>query len=382
MSFTFSTTKSLVCAPDASKDIGQHCRALGINKVLIVTDPGLTDIGLHSGIISALESTLIPAVLFNKVQMDPPSSTINQAVDFAKSQDIDGVIGLGGGSSLDTAKLIAVLVGSSQTLDDIYGIDKITSNRLPLIQIPTTAGTGSEVTPISIVTTEDSQKLGIVSSVLLPDIALLDPVLTLGLPPHITAATGVDAMVHAIEAYTSVHKKNPYSDMLAKQALSLMTSAITDAVFDGGNLKARSDMMLGATLAGQAFANAPVAAVHALAYPLGGHYHIPHGLSNALVLPHVLRFNHIAAFERYAELYDTIAMPTSLSAEQKSEAFITYFENLLPKLGLPNKLREVNVPESDLEMLAADGMKQQRLLINNPREMTEQDILTVYQQAY
>lgn len=382
MSFTFSTTKSLICAPDASRHIGEHCHNLGIRNALIVTDPGLTDIGLHTEIVGALHAANVPTTLFNQVQMDPPASTIKRAVEYANSYDIDGVIGLGGGSSLDTAKLIAALVGSSQSLDDIYGIDNITSGRLPLIQIPTTAGTGSEVTPISIVTTEDSQKLGIVSNVLLPDIALLDPVLTRGLPPHITAATGVDAMVHAIEAYTSVHKKNPYSDMLAKQALTLMAGAITTAVFDGENLKARHDMMLGATLAGQAFANAPVAAVHALAYPLGGHYHIPHGLSNALVLPHVLRFNHSAVFEHYAELYDTISVPSSLSAERKSEAFITYFENLVPELELPNRLREVNVPENDLEMLAADGIKQQRLLINNPREMTERDILTIYEQAY
>lgn len=382
MSFTFSTTKSLICAPDASQNIGEYCHALGIRKALIVTDPGITDIGLHTDIVSALELANIPTTLFAQVQMDPPASTIKRAVNYAKSYDIDGVIGLGGGSSLDTAKLIAALLNSSQSLDDIYGIDKISSGRLPLIQIPTTAGTGSEVTPISIVTTEDSQKLGIVSNVLLPDIALLDPVLTRGLPPHITAATGVDAMVHAIEAYTSVHKKNPYSDMLAKQALTLMAGAINTAVFDGKNLKARHDMMLGATLAGQAFANAPVAAVHALAYPLGGHYHIPHGLSNALVLPHVLRFNHTAAFEHYAELYDTIAVPSSLPTKRKSEAFIAYFENLVPELELPNRLREVNVPKTDLEMLAADGIKQQRLLVNNPREMTEHDILSIYQQAY
>lgn len=382
MSFVFNTTKSLICAPDASLKIGELCLSLGIKKVFVVTDRGLTKIGLHCALLEELKKANISTILFNQVQMDPPASTINEAVKFAKECNIDGVIGLGGGSSLDTAKLIAALVPSSQDLSDIYGVDNIRSTRLPLIQVPTTSGTGSEVTPISIVTTDDSQKMGIVSDVLLPDIALLDPILTLGLPSHITAATGIDAMVHAIEAFTSAIHKNAYSDMLAKQALTLMAGSIRTAVLDGNDLSARSDMMLGATLAGQAFANAPVAAVHALAYPLGGHYHIPHGLSNALVLPHVLRFNQSIAFELYADLYDVIATPSTLNAELKSEAFIRYFEVLIPELALPNKLSMVGVPEQELELLAADGIKQQRLLKNNPRAMTEQDILTVYQQAY
>lgn len=385
MSFIFSTTKSIVNAPDSSTNLGEYCKTLNIKKALVVTDPGIVGLGLHEKIVASLNNSNIDYVLFSEVEVDPPIELIESAISFAANNSIDGVIGLGGGSSLDTAKLIAALAFSKQSLNEAFGIDKLSHSRLPLIQIPTTAGTGSEVTPISIVTTGEAMKMGIVSSVLLPDIAILDASLTLKLPAHITAATGIDAMVHAIEAYTSTIKKNVYSDMLAIQALKLMSKSIQTAVYCGEDIQARSNMMLGATLAGQAFANAPVAAVHALAYPLGGHYHIPHGLSNSLVLPHVLRFNIPAAANLYAELGDIIVPEqcTALSsAEEKAEAFVQYLEYLIDDLGLPTRLKNVNVKESSLEMLAKDAIKQERLLINNPRPINESEILAIYRAAY
>lgn len=385
MSFIFSTTKSIVNAPDSSAELGKYCKTLNIKKALVVTDPGIVSLGLHEKVVASLKNNEIDYVLFSEVEVDPPIELIESAISFAVTNSIDGVIGLGGGSSLDTAKLIAALAYSAQALSEAFGIDKISNTRLPLIQIPTTAGTGSEVTPISIVTTGEAMKMGIVSSVLLPDIAILDASLTLKLPAHITAATGIDAMVHAIEAYTSAIKKNIYSDMLAIQALKLMSKSIQTAVHSGEDIQARSNMMLGATLAGQAFANAPVAAVHALAYPLGGHYHIPHGLSNSLVLPHVLRFNIPAAATLYAELADIIVPEkcTDLSsAEDKAEVFVQYLEYLIDDLGLPRKLKSVNVEENSLEMLAKDAIKQERLLINNPRPINELEILAIYRAAY
>ncbi|WP_299080797.1 iron-containing alcohol dehydrogenase [uncultured Paraglaciecola sp.] len=385
MSFVFNTTKSIINAPNSSAELGQYCQNLNIKNVLLVTDPGIVKLGLHQRLIANLEDHPIDIVLFSQVEVDPPIAIIEKAIMFAKQNGIDGVIGLGGGSSLDTAKLIAALTYSEQSVNDVFGIDKLLHSRLPLIQIPTTAGTGSEVTPISIVTTGESIKMGIVSPVLLPDIALLDATLTLNLPAHITAATGIDAMVHAIEAYTSRIKKNIYSDMLAIQALKLMSNSIQTAVHQGQDLDARSNMMLGATLAGQAFANAPVAGVHALAYPLGGQYHIPHGLSNSLVLPHVLRFNIPAAASLYAELADIIIPETCSHLdldETKAEAFVQYLEYLIDDLGLPNTLASVDIKESGLVALAKDALKQQRLLINNPRPMDEADILAIYQAAY
>ena len=221
----------------------------------------------------------------------------------------------------------------------------------------------------------------------LPSVCLeivLDASLTLGLPPHVTAATGIDAMVHAIEAYTSRRLKNSLSDMLAREALRLLAGNIVVAVKQGDNLDARGSMLLGAMLAGQAFANAPVAAVHALAYPLGGNYHIPHGLSNSLVLPHVIRFNGPSAGDLYKEIAPLIMPGKSLpdDALVVTEMLAEHFLSLAEDLGLQTSLSQMNVPEGDLPKLAEEAMLQQRLLINNPREVSVDDSLEIYRQAY
>jgi len=294
-----------------------------------------------------------------------------------------GVIGLGGGSSLDVAKLVALLAMGQETLAGIYGVGNAKGPRLPLILVPTTSGTGSEVTPIAIVTTGEAQKMGVVSPVLLPDVALLDPELTYGLPAHVTAATGIDAMVHAIEAFASVSaNNNPLSRMLALQALRLMGGAVLRAVQDG-DPAARADMLLGSMLAGQAFANSPVAAVHALAYPLGGHFHIPHGLSNALVLPHVLRFNAVTAPDVYAEMAPH-AFPAlkAVQGQERAAAFCESLAQLSRDCGLPQRLRDMNITQDWLPQLATDAMKQTRLLVNNPRPVTVADVLAIYTAAY
>ena len=381
--FSFSTVKHLISEPGCCyKQLGTIAQGLGIQRALIVTDQGLVQLGMVDPANASLSAVGIPCVIYTDVVADPPESVVEQALAFARAQKIDGVIGLGGGSSMDVAKVIALLTYSEQTLQQVYGVGNATGSRLPLIQIPTTAGTGSEVTPISIITTGATTKQGIVSPLLLADVALLDAELTLGLPAHVTAATGVDAMVHAIEAYTSKLRKNAYSNMLACEALRLLSRHIVTAVEDGHNLEARSAMLYGAMLAGQAFANAPVAAVHALAYPLGGHYHISHGLSNALVLPHVLHFNLPVAVADYAQLANVINPYARARQTTLAEYFIDAMQTLIHAVKLPTKLRKVNVPETDLPMLARDAMQQQRLLINNPRELTEADALAIYQAAY
>lgn len=368
-----------------SAKIGQSCVSLGIKHALVVTDNGLAALGLHTAVLNSLSHAGIASSLYEEVEADPSDVTVQAAIDCARKLQVDGVIGFGGGSSMDVAKVVAALALSPQSLTEIYGIDKITQPRLPLIQVPTTAGTGSEVTPISIVTTGRVTKSGIVAAPLLPDIVILDPELTLGLPPHVTAATGVDAMVHAIEAFTSKHKKNVYSDALAKEALTLLSANILKATHDGKNMDARMAMLRGACFAGQAFANAPVAAVHALAYPLGGIFHIPHGLSNSLVLPHVMRFNAPEAQTLYAELAPFI-MPiceiTSRKSTTVTNNLISYLESLIIDLGLPNSLQKMKIKKSDLPMLAQDAMKQTRLLVNNPRALSEADALQIYDDAF
>jgi alcohol dehydrogenase class IV len=266
-------------------------------------------------------------------------------------------------------------------LKTMYGIGNVKGARLPLIQIPTTAGTGSEVTPISIVTTGATTKMGVVSPQLYADIAILDAELTVGLPPKVTAATGIDAMVHAIEAYTTRLKKNPVSDILARQALTLLADNLVAACEDGKNLQIRQAMLLGSMLAGQSFANAPCAAVHALAYPIGGIFHVPHGLSNSLLLPHVLRFNAPEAAALYAELAEIIAPQAQGSIEARSQALIARMEHIAERVGIETRLGQVGIAASDLDRLADDAMLQTRLLANNPRPVSREDARAIYAAA-
>jgi alcohol dehydrogenase len=382
--FSFTTVPSLVVDYGGARRLGTLLRERyrDESRAVLVTDRFLHESGLIAPAIDNLAAQGWQVTVIDDVVADPPDHVVLDAAARAKASGAQIVLGLGGGSSMDVAKLIAVLCASEQPLDKMYGVGNVEGPRLPLVLIPTTAGTGSEVTAISIVTTGATTKSGVVSPILYPDLALLDAELTLGLPSQATAATGIDAMVHAIEAYTSARLKNPLSDMLAKEALRLLYANLLPACRDGRNRAAREAMLLGATLAGQAFSNAPVAAVHALAYPLGGHFHVPHGLSNALVLMHVLRFNAPEASALYAELADVLGCAAANDSEEaKTEAFVRAMQTLVNETGIPRTLREVGVEESHLPMLASDAMKQQRLLINNPREMTEAAALGIYKAA-
>lgn len=382
--FKYSAVADVLVGPGTSEQLADLSASLGIRRALIVTDPGIIEFGLLEAALKKFEAKSISVKIYSDVIADPPEAVVLDAVKTAQEFGCDGVIGFGGGSSMDVAKLLAVLIKGEQSLADIYGVESITGRRLPLIQIPTTAGTGSEATMVSIITTGETTKAGVVSRVLLADKIILDASLTIGLPAAVTAATGIDAMVHAIEAFTSKRLKNSLSDMLAREALRLMAGNIRVAVREGSNLAAREAMLLGAMLAGQAFANAPVAAVHALAYPLGGNYHIPHGLSNALVLPHVLRFNGPEAANLYAELTQIILPTRSLPADplQVTAILADYFLELAADLGLPTRLQQMNIDQKDLPMLAEQAMLQQRLLINNPRAMSLSDALSIYRQAF
>ncbi|MDO6459736.1 iron-containing alcohol dehydrogenase [Granulosicoccaceae sp. 1_MG-2023] len=383
--FTFNAPRRVICRAGAIQDLGGIAKTTIGSPLLIVTDPGVCEAGLLAPVKAALDEAGVEFAVFAGVQADPPDAVVLAATESALNIGAVGVIGLGGGSSMDVAKLVALLARGNEQLADIYGVDKVTGDRLPLIQIPTTAGTGSEVTPVAIVTVGKSEKKGVVSPCLLPDVALLDARLTLGLPAPVTAATGVDAMVHAIEAYTSRNpNNNPVSAVLALQALSLLGRHIKTAVHDGSDLQAREGMLLGAMLAGQAFANSPVAAVHALAYPLGGRYHLPHGLSNALVLAHVMRFNRPVCAGAYARLATQI-FPELAAYEDKEarcDALIEALAALVEELGIKPRLRDYGISKEALAALAGDAMEQTRLLVNNPRELSEADALAIYGAAW
>ena len=385
--FTFNTTSGIRFGNGTSKScVSEISQKLGPN-ILFITDKDLMSLKLTEPTLIELKKLSSKVEVFQDVEADPSIKTLMNAIEIGKKNKITGVIGFGGGSSMDVAKLTSLILGSNENIEEAWGVSNAKGPRLPLILVPTTAGTGSEVTPISIITVGEEEKKGVSSPIILPDIAILDPELTVGLPAHTTAATGIDAMVHAIEGYASANKNNnPISKMIAVEALKLLGGSIEKAVFEGSNIEARGNMLLGAMLAGKSFANSPVAAVHALAYPIGGTFHVSHGLSNSLVLPYVLRFNSVdnKATKDYSELAPFLFPDIDMSKGSQAicKEFIDRLENLSKKLGLPQKLREVNIPKEACKKMASDAMKQTRLLVNNPREVTENDALNIYEAAW
>ena len=345
---------------------------------LFVTDANVRALGLAESALAALSD----AVLFDAVEQDPSRDTLLAAVAAGAGAGCASVVGFGGGSPMDVAKLAAYLLGSGDDLDSIWGVGKASGPRLPLALVPTTAGTGSEATGVSVITIGGSVKNAVNSPALNADWAVLDPELTIGLPRAVTAATGIDAMVHAIEAYTSARRKNPVSDMLAREALRLLSQNLLVACDRPDDRVARGNMLLGAHYAGVAFDNAPVAGVHALAYPLGGHFHVPHGLSNALVLTQVLGHNMPAAMADYAELGCVLDPALArLGAQAQAAAFVERLARLTEATGLPRRLSEVGVGAEHLDLLASEAMKQERLLVNNPCPISEADARRLYEAA-
>jgi len=350
---------------------------------LFVTDRDVVALGLTDACRAALKARGSEIILFAAVEADPSRGTLLAAVEAGRAAGVTHVLGFGGGSPMDVAKLAAYLLGSGDDLDSLWGVGLATGRGLPLALVPTTAGTGSEATPVAVITCERSEKRGVNSAALIADWAALDASLTLGMPRALTAATGIDAIVHAVEAFTSAKAKNPLSDLYAVEALKLLSANLLKACNTPGDLAARSAMLLGAHLAGLAFANAPVAGVHALAYPLGGIHHLPHGLSNALMLRHVLQHNALAAREDYA-LLATILEPEceGQGSQARCAILIDRLDALVVASGLAPRLRDHGIGRGDLALLASEAMKQQRLLVNNPCPINEADARRLYEAAW
>jgi alcohol dehydrogenase class IV len=379
-SFSFHPGPRLIAGAGEASSVAGN---LPEGPCLFVTDQALVSLGLPDECRAALADVGREPVLFDAVEADPSKETLLAAVEAGRSAGVRSVVGFGGGSPMDVAKLAAYLLGSGDDLDEIWGVDVAKGRRLRLALVPTTAGTGSEATPISVITCEGGVKLAVNSTPLIADWAVLDATLTLGLPAHVTAATGIDAIVHAVEAYTSARLKNPLSDALAREALRLLTGNLLSAIEQPHNLEARSAMLLGAHLAGLAFSNAPVAGVHALAYPLGGLHHLPHGLSNALMLRHVLSHNFEAARELYAELAEIVEPAcVTLGSQARAALLIERLDELARKSGLALRLRDHGIGFDEAPLLAREAMKQTRLLVNNPCEISESDAQRLYEAAW
>ncbi|MEB0206793.1 iron-containing alcohol dehydrogenase [Pseudomonas sp. CCC3.1] len=384
MNHEFRSVPRVICEAGALQEIGYVFRGLGAQRVIVVCDPGIVSLGFAGRAQAVLEASGCEVAVFDQVTPDPSSTVVEQAASQARAFKADGVLGLGGGSSLDAAKLVALLINSEQPLHELYGTDKALGQRAPLVLMPTTSGTGSEVTWVSVITDPQNKKQAVYSPQLLPDVAVLDPQLTLGLPPKVTAATGLDAMVHAIEAYTSRTRKNPISDGLATAALALLSANLRKVLADGKDLEARTAMLQGSLMAGMAFVNASVAAIHALAYPLGARFHIPHGHANALVMAPVIRFNLLSAQRQYAELAAHVLPGVHFDDEASAaEAFVQAIESLVCDSGLELKLSDLKVDEASLAVMASEvvvGIR--RLIDSNPRDMDEQDVEAIYRRVF
>ena len=375
----FRTVPRIVMGPGALNQLADEVRALKANKVLIVTDQGLIDAGLVEQVQAVLEKSDIKYAVFGEVEADPRYEIVADCVEMIHREKADFIIGFGGGSPIDIAKVSAIMATNEGPITEYFGIDLVTKSGLSTIIIPTTAGTGSEVTPIAILSDHTEKlKKGIVSQHLFPSVALLDPELTLGLPANVTAATGMDALIHAVESFTSKKATN-ISDMLARQAMQLIAKNIRTAYADGTNLEARSNMLEGSLLAGMAFWTAGVTAVHAFAYPIGAEFHIPHGVANSIMLAPVMEFNKLGNLERFGEIAGYLGENTSgLSVRLAAHAAVEAMRTLAADLKIPDHLSDFGIKDKDIPELAAGVMKVTRLLANNPRELTQKDAEAIY----
>lgn len=353
-------------------------------RILVITDPMLEKLGLTARATEPLREKGWEVEVSTDVEPEPPLALGERLVKFTREGNFDLVVGFGGGSALDLAKLAAVLAKNEGDVADYLNLTatrSITEKGLPKILIPTTAGTGSEVTNISVLSL-DSSKDVIAHEALIADVAIVDPALTVTVPPRVTAATGVDALTHAIEAYVSVNA-SPTSDALALHAIRLMSRSIRTAVHDGENKEARTAMSHGSYIAGLAFFNAGVAGVHALAYPLGGQFHIPHGESNAVLLPYVMNYIRKSSEKRMRDIFEALGGNAALmSDEEASYACVDELVRLVKDVGIPHTLQEFDIPESAIESLTQDGVKQKRILARSPLPLHEEDIRNVYRAAY
>ncbi len=380
----FYTNGHIISEADSMRQkLGTLAKQYRATSAIIVTDAGITQLGYVDIAQQSLQEAGVNVVVFDSVVADPPVAIVNDAIKTARDNSCDLVIGLGGGSSIDTAKIVALHPNEFESVNDILDKDVSGFNKLPLFAIPTTAGTGAEATFVSVITAKDGSKKAIYTPKILPDVAILDATLTLKLPRHITAATALDAMVHCVEAYTSRTKKNPISDALAVKGLQMLWNNFEKVLNQGDDINARSNMLLGSTLAGIAFVNSSVAAVHGLSYPLSINFHIPHGHANALVMCGVFTFNLSAAAPLYAELAHAV-MPSQTLGMTDLEAaslFIKQLKIFLETSGLKYRLNELDITDQDIPALADIVINTYaRLIATNPKDMTLNEVTEIYEE--
>lgn len=379
----FRTAQTLITGRDSISEIGEEAKKLGSKKAMIVTDKIICQTGLLSKVISPLEEMNLAIDIMDEVMPEPPFENLEQMMIQLQGKEYDLLIGVGGGSVLDATKVLSIMLTNQENVRDLVGIEKVQNAGIPTILVPTTSGTGSEVTYNAIFTdVRDKVKKGIVSPYLLPKVAIVDPELTLTVPPSVTAATGMDALVHAVESYTAI-RAGELTDGIALQAIKLISRSLRKAVYNGKDVKAREDMAMGSLLAGISLGNAGVGAVHALAYPLGGNFKVPHGVANSLLLPFVMKYNAVADLEKFAEIAKALGENIEgLSLREAANCTVYALTQLAQDIGIPSSLKDVGVTAEDIPNLAEEASKIDRLLNNNPRWLTVKEIEKIYEEAY
>jgi len=381
--FSFTGARKIVFGNGSFQQLPEQIRELQAKRPLIVLDKQLAATGMKEQVVELLKKSGMECQVFDKVDPEPKISLADEGAKLALKAKCDIVIGIGGGSAMDVAKAIAVLAANKGKAVDYLGLNKVPGPGLPKIMIPTTAGTGSEVTFTSVFVRPDlKKKEGMNSPFLYPDLALLDPLLTVSLPPGPTASTGIDALCHAIESYTSINA-SPLSELLSLEAIALISENLRTAVHDGSNIAAREKMLLGSLYAGLGLANAGVTAVHSLSYPLGGRYGIPHGLANTVLLPHVMSFNISGAQEKFVDIAEAMGeMVEGLPLREAAYLAVEAVNALVEDCGIQTNLEDLGISEDDFEEMAKIAMTVARPLANNPRQVTLEDAVTIYEDAF
>jgi alcohol dehydrogenase len=381
--FSFTGAKKIVFGNGSILSLAGHVKEQHAQNPLVVIDRNLVKIGLKDKIANILISEGIKFTIFDKVEPEPPIELADEGAALVIKDKCDSVIGIGGGSAMDVAKAIAVIATNKGQAADYIGLNKVPKAGLPKIMIPTTAGTGSEVTFTAVFVRKNlKKKEGMNSPYLYPELALLDPELTLSLPPAPTAETGLDALCHAIESYTSINA-SPVSEMFSLEAIALIAENLRTCVHDGKNIAAREKMLLGSLYAGIGLANAGVTAVHSLSYPLGGRYGVGHGLANTMMLPPVMAYNLPGSLEKFADVAAAMGeCIEGMSIREAAYLSVEAVEALIDDCGISSSIKDFGVKEEDFPSLADVAMTVARPLENNPRKMTKEDMVAIYAQAY
>lgn len=381
--FSFTGAKKIVFGCAAFESLADHVKGLGGRRPLIVLDKNLSKSGFRERAQAALAAGSLKAVFFDKVEPEPLLELADEGTEAARRGKCDIVVGIGGGSAMDVAKAVAALLPNKGRAVDFLGLNKVPGPGIPTIMVPTTAGTGSEVTFTAVFLRKNlNKKEGMNSPYLYPTLALLDPTLTLSLPPQPTAATGIDALCHAIESYTSVNA-SPMSEMVSLEAIRLIAENLRTCVHNGQDLEARENMLLGSLYAGLGLANAGVGAAHSLSYPLGGKYGISHGVANTLMLPRVMDFNVPSAQEKFAVIAEIMGESTEgLPVREAAYLAVDAVQSLIEDCGIFTTLRELGIPEEDFSDLARIALTVVRPLENNPRKVTFEEAVEIYRAAY